>query len=112
MLSNEESRKKVNEFGRSTLLKIQEDPTPARLLSESRIFSEKTGLAPPVLLRLCDRAVDLGAVGATPNMIGNAVHCLVEKSIREKFVEKFSGLVPSGSLFDSKLIQSGPRISS
>jgi len=112
VLSNEESRKKVNEFGRSTLLKIQEDPTPARLLSESRIFSEKTGLAPPLHLRLCDKAVDLGAVGATPNMIGNAVHCLVEKSIRENFVEKFSGLVPSGSLFDSRLIQSGPRISS
>ena len=112
VLSNEESRRRVNEFGHEALLKIQKDPTPARLLSESRIFSEKTGLASTALLGLCDKAVQFGAVGAAPNMIGNAIHCLVERARHGEFMQQFSVLVPRESLFESPLIQSGPRISS
>jgi pantoate kinase len=110
ILSDERSRRSVNEFGHATLTRILENPTPATLLAESRLFSEKTGLATPKLLKLSDKAVDFGAIGAAPNMIGNAIHCLVEKSTRERFMKKFSEFVPKEFLFESGLTQSGPRI--
>jgi pantoate kinase len=112
ILSNETSRRRINEFGRKTQNAILDDPTPEKLLSQSRLFSEKSGLASPELLKLCDRALEFGALGATPNMIGNAIHCLIEKSGYISYMEKFSGDVPKDSLFESNLIQSGPRFKS
>jgi pantoate kinase len=112
ILSDESSRNRINESGRQTLKNIMKDPTPQRLLEESRLFSESTRLATTELLKLSDRAVEFGAVGAAPNMIGNAVHCLVENARHKVFLEKFSGLAPKDSLFESSLIQSGPRFTS
>jgi pantoate kinase len=112
ILSNKSSRTAINRFGRSTLEKILDDPTPERLLSQSRMFSEKTGLASQDLLTLSDKALKSGAIGATPNMIGNAIHCLVEKNRYNTFMRCFSGFVRKESMFESELIQSGPRISS
>lgn len=112
VLSDRKSRQRINEYGRSTLLKILDDPTPKVLLTESKIFSEKTGLASLELLRLCDLGVESGAVGAAPNMIGNAIHCLVPRAQYSSFMKKFSRVVPPGSLFESELTQSGPKITS
>jgi pantoate kinase len=109
ILSEESSREKINKFGRITLEEILNDPTPGNLLKQARVFSEKTGLASKELLRLSDRAVDSGALGATPNMIGNAIHCLVEKRRRGKFSKRFSEFIPREAMFESDLIQSGPR---
>jgi pantoate kinase len=110
ILSDPLARGRINEFGKNTLMKILDEPTPERLLAESRLFSEKTGLASDELLKLSDRAVKAGAVGATPNMIGNAIHCLVEKNRYREFMQEFSVIVPKEALFESQLIQSGPRI--
>ena len=112
VLSNERTRVTINTFGKITLEKILADPTPKKLLFQSRIFSEKTGLASPDLLNLCEKAVKSGAVGATPNMIGNAIHCLVERDRYNAFIRAFSEWVPKESVFESELIQSGPKISS
>lgn len=112
VLSDPLSRSKINKYGKKTLDRILDDPTPERLLSESRIFSEKTGLASSELLKLSDKSVRSGAIGSTPNMIGNSVHCLVERNRYEGFMEKFSKLVPRESIFESDLIQTGPKIGS
>ncbi len=109
VLSNERSRGAINRFGRKTLETILEDPSPEKLLAASRLFSEETGLASRTLLNLSDKAVNAGALGATPNMIGNAIHCLVEKMKYKRFMQVFSGLVPKESIFETDLVQSGPR---
>jgi len=109
ILSKESSRERINRFGRITLEEILNDPTPENLLKRARVFSEKTGLASSELLKLSDKAVNSGALGATPNMIGNAIHCLVEKRHRGKFSKRFSEFIPREALFESELIQSGPR---
>jgi pantoate kinase len=110
ILSNENARMRVNEFGRKTLDKILKDPTPEALLKHSREFSEKAGLGSRNLLKLSDKAVELGALGATPNMIGNAIHCLVLKSRRDHFVQGFLKLVPKKFIFESELARNGPFI--
>ena len=110
VLQKERSRKLVNKFGRSTLESILDDPTPESLLRQSRVFAEKTRIAPPALLALSDKAVKIGAIGATQNMIGNAVHCLVERKKRNSFLASFKQLVPRESLFESDLCHRGPYI--
>ncbi len=110
VLNNSLRRKKINEFGRETLEAIMHDRTPEALLSQSRIFAEKTSLASPELLELADRAMEFGAVGATQNMIGNGIHCLVLRADREKFLDQFSRIVPIANIFETNLYHGGPKL--
>ncbi|HZW57191.1 MAG TPA: hypothetical protein VFF30_12950 [Nitrososphaerales archaeon] len=110
IMSSEEKRKKVNEFGRRTLDLVRDEGTPEGLLRHSRRFAQQTGIASPELLKLADKAVEMGAVGATQNMLGKAIHCLVPKERRETFLKRFGRLVPRESLFETKLCQSAPVI--
>ena len=110
VLRDENARKSVNMHGRRTLEAVLGDPTPANLLEQSRLFAEKTGIATQKLLRLCNKAVEIGALGATQNMIGNAIHCLVRKEKAEKFTRSFQKYVTVNSIFVTELIQSGPTL--
>jgi pantoate kinase len=101
-------RSKVNEYGREAMRKVLKDRTPESLLRSSRSFAELTGIATPRLLKISDKAIEFGAVGSTQNMIGNAIHCLVEKKRRKKFLDSFLKLIPRESLFESELCHSGP----
>jgi len=103
-------RLKVNEYGRKTLESIIDEGTVDALLRYSRIFAERTGIASQELLRLADKSIELGAIGATQNMIGNAVHCLVPKSRKNSFLRDFCRLVPKTAIFESELCQSGPLL--
>jgi len=103
VLSNKAAKNRVNSYGRKTLEKILEYPSPETLLKYSREFCEKAGLGSPELLKLSDKAVKIGALGATPNMIGNAIHCLVLKSNRSSFLKKFVEMVPRKFVFESTL---------
>ncbi len=108
VLGNESKRRKINKFGRMTLEAVLDEPTPSALLKYSRKFAETTGIASRDLLLLSDRAVKLGAIGATQNMIGNAVHCLVRKPESKRFLNSFQKFVGPDSIFVSELIQAGP----
>lgn len=108
ILQDATKREKVNEFGRLTLDAILNDPTPSSLLSRSRLFAERTGIASKALLSLSDKAVKIGAMGATQNMIGNAIHCLVKSNQSRKFVASLHKEMPTGSVFVSDLVHSGP----
>lgn len=87
VLSSEERLKKVSEAGRRALEDIEREMNVETLLKVSRRFAEESGLADKDLLRFSDRLVAMGALGATPNMIGNGVHALVPKE-RAKKLEK------------------------
>jgi pantoate kinase len=110
VLHKDEMRQKVNEFGSATLKEVLKERTPNSLLYRSRIFAEKTGIASSKILELADQAVKFGAIGATQNMIGNAVHCLVLKKDKVKFLSSFRKQVPKESIFVSELASSGPRV--
>ncbi|MEM0272236.1 MAG: hypothetical protein QW514_06835 [Thermoprotei archaeon] len=110
VLLSEEKVRLVNLHGREAMKRIMEERTPEALLRHSRVFAEKSGLATPELLRLADAAVSNGAVGATQNMIGNAVHCLVERSKLDAFLSWMRNAVGDGSIIVSELSESGPRL--
>jgi pantoate kinase len=109
-LKDESKRRKVNEFGRETLKAVMDDPTPETLLEKSRNFVTKAGIGSLNMLKLATKAVELGAAGATQNMIGEAVHCLVEMEKRKSFLKSFQKVVPKENIFETSLCQSGPVI--
>ena len=74
------------------------------------MFAEKAKIASPELLKLADKAVELGALGSTQNMIGNGIHALVRKERHTKFVKSLVKYTQGGSIFVSDLIHSGPVI--
>ena len=108
VLSEPSARERVNSVGKKTLEKILEDPSPENLLRFSRQFCEKARLGSQTLLKLSDTSVNMGALGATPNMIGNAIHCLVLKSERPRFLRRFTRVVPKKFIFESDLAHSEP----
>lgn len=107
VLSEPRKRLEVNKYGRKTLEAILDDPTPSSLLFHSRRFAEDSGIGSRDLLKLADWAVKCGAVGATQNMIGNAIHCLVERKRRKTFISRFETHVTKNNLFETNLVQSG-----
>jgi pantoate kinase len=108
VLTNIRKRRLVNKYGKNTLSAVLREPTAESLLTNSRLFAENTGLASERLLKLADKAKQLGAVGSTQNMIGNAIHCLVQKTKRKSFMEGFVKLVGQNRIFESELCESGP----
>ena len=94
-------------MGHSTLQAVLDNPTPENLLKQSRLFAEKTRIASENLLKLSDKAVELGAIGSTQNMIGNGIHALVRKEMLPSFMKSFTKYVKGGSIFVSDLIHSG-----
>jgi pantoate kinase len=102
----------INAAGRDAMRRILEEPTVESLLRHSLVFDERSGLGQPHLLGLARRAVQGGAVGAAQNMIGNAVHCVVERERLVGFLEWFRGQVGGGRILVSDLTDSGPRLMS
>jgi len=110
VLTSESRRSQVNEFGAEAMRIIRKERTVESLLSNSRIFAERTGLASKTILKLVDAAVGLGAIGATQNMIGNGIHCLIDRSKRAQFMKQFVRLVPKENIFESELYHGGPKL--
>jgi pantoate kinase len=97
VLSSEERLRRVSQAGRRALEAVERDMNVETLLKASRRFAEESGIVEKYLLRFSDRLVAMGALGATPNMIGNGVHALVpkgeveklEKTVRNEFPKAF-----------------------
>jgi pantoate kinase len=112
VLGDELRRTLVNNYGRETLSAILKDPSAKSLLDFSREFATKTKLASEELLDLSRKAISRGAIGATQNMIGNAIHCLVPKSEESPFTEWLEREVQRTRVFSSPLFHGGPKIMS
>lgn len=108
VLKEEKARRLINRFGHNTLQAVLTEPTPGNLLKQSRLFAEQSGIGSNKLLKLADKAVELGAIGASQNMIGNAVHALVKDEKCRSFTGAFKKYIYDGSIFVSDLIHSGP----
>ncbi|PSO03831.1 hypothetical protein B9Q12_03635 [Candidatus Marsarchaeota G2 archaeon ECH_B_SAG-G06] len=109
VLLNEEKKRKVNEQGRITMKKVLEECTPESLLEHSLSFAKNTGLASERILKLAELAKKLGALGATQNMIGDALHCLVPKNKLQEFLLAFSSKAQDALIFLSELWQGGVK---
>ena len=78
LLSSREMKEKVNRLGVEALHRA-EDLTIESLVKAGEFFAENLGLESEEVNRLIDTARSCGAIGASQNMVGHAIHALVWK---------------------------------
>jgi pantoate kinase len=110
VLADSEKRRLINSYGKKTLEAILAKPSLENFLERCHEFSEKAGFATEKTRQLVKLAKKAGAIGATQNMIGEAVHALVLKENANQVAEAFKQVLPSGKVFESKIDFQGVRL--
>ena len=109
-LESAEKREAVNEWGQKTLRKIIAEPSLSNFLHSSREFAFKTRLATDRVKKLMDVAEEAGAVGAAQNMLGEAVHAVVEENKVKKVVQAFERFLPRNRIVVAKICLHGAQL--
>ena len=110
VLSSPEKKREVNRWGKKTMQAILDEPTLENFLASCWEFAEKTGLATERIRKLVKLAEKAGAVGATQNMIGEAVHAIVLEKKAFEVAEAFKLAAPKGEVLVSKIDFQGARL--
>jgi pantoate kinase len=110
ILASSEKRRLVNQWGRKTLECILNDPSIENFMHACKEFAYKTGFATPRVKRLIELAEKAGAVGAAQNMVGEAVHALIEKERVRDVVEAFRKELPEEKIFVGNIDFQGARL--
>ncbi|MFP3285093.1 MAG: hypothetical protein RXP89_03560 [Nitrososphaeria archaeon] len=80
MLRSPDALEGANRAGREALRRVLASPDVRTLMSEARRFAEESGMGDREMLSVADDLVRAGALGATQNMIGRAVHAVVRRA--------------------------------
>ncbi len=78
-LSSPSASEKTTRLGREALSRFLADPSLDNLAGTGEWFSSRLGLATPEVRRLAEAAKSAGAAHASQNMIGFAVHSVVDE---------------------------------
>jgi len=79
VFTSPEKKEEINRQGKKTLKAILAKPSLENFLAQCKLFSEMSGYATDSVRRLIEAAEQAGAVGAAQNMIGEAVHAVVDE---------------------------------
>lgn len=109
-LESKEKEELINEMGQKTMKKILSNPSLENFFRSCREFAEKTGLTTERVRKLIDSAEEAGAVGATQNMLGEAVHALVKADNMEKVLQVFKKQLPQERVLTAKIDFQGARL--
>jgi pantoate kinase len=109
-LKSTKKRDRINEMGQKTLDKILAEPSLESFLHACREFAEKTGLVTQRVRKLMDAAERAGCVGVAQNMLGEAVHALVEKDKVKKVVEVFERFLPPEKILVAEVSLQGAQL--
>jgi pantoate kinase len=110
MLSSPDRREVINEWGQRTLKKILADPSLENFMRACKEFAFGTGLATERVQKLIEVAEKSGAVGATQNMLGEAVHALVIADRVEDVFGAFERFLPEEKIIIANIDFQGARI--
>jgi pantoate kinase len=109
MLSSQEKRRPINEWGRRTLEKILANPSLENFMRACKEFAMGTGLITSRVQKLIELAEKAGAIGAAQNMVGEAVHALVTVDKAENVIQTFKKVMPSEKIIIAKIDLQGAR---
>jgi pantoate kinase len=101
---------RVNPAARIAMNAIKAKPELRTFLSETRKFSEKAGFQTSEIARLMQNAVEAGAVGVAQNMIGHAIHAVVEDSRVVRVMKALRSTSRNAEVFASRLDNRGVRL--
>jgi len=95
---------------RATLDAISRNPTLPVFLAESRRFGRHAGFETARITRLISTLMSAGAMGAAQNMIGEAVHAVVERSKTPRALKAVRTAFPDATVFASRIETQGVRL--
>jgi pantoate kinase len=110
VLGNPERKQVINQYGKETLKAILAKPTLPNFLDSCWEFALNAGFATQNVRHLVKLAKDAGAIGASQNMLGEAVHALAFEDNAEAVAEAFKQVLPSERVFTSKIDFQGARL--
>jgi len=110
ILSEQRFRNRINKHGRHAMESILKKPTQENFLITCRRFAENIGLMTERVRRLLSAMEDSGAIGATQNMVGEAVHALVEEEDKRKVYRAARRYLPRRQIFSTTIELQGARL--
>ncbi len=110
ILSDPEKKFTIKRYGKKTLDAILSNPSLQNFLDCCWDFSQKAGFATTKVRELIELANKAGAVGAAQNMIGEAVHAIVDEKNVDAVAEAFKQVLPSENVLVSKIDFQGARL--
>ena len=110
VLSSPERKAQINRYGEKTLKQILAAPSLENFLASCWDFALKVGFATENVRRLVHLAKKAGAVGATQNMIGEAVHAVVLEENALSVAEAFKQVLPNERILVAKIDFQGARL--
>jgi pantoate kinase len=110
VLSQSDLASRVNPSAQRTMEAIRHSPGLHTFLRESRKFGQEIGLETPEITSLIDSMISAGSIGATQNMIGKAVHAVVEDRKALRVLRLVKRKFPSATVFASHLDERGVRL--
>jgi pantoate kinase len=110
LLSTQEKRDIINEWGRKTLKRILADPSLENFMGACKDFAVGTGFVTDRVLKLMKLAENAGAVGAAQNMLGEAVHALVTVDKMDDVYDAFRKVLPEEKIITAKIDFQGVRV--
>ena len=105
-----EKLRKINEYGEITLKLIRENPTIENFFKSCKDFAINSGLMSVLIKKMTDVAVENGALGATQNMIGDAMHAIVEPDFVANVVKALGNYVNKEKIIVSDIDLNGPTL--
>jgi pantoate kinase len=110
LLLSPEKREKINRWGNGTLKAILEEPSIENFLAKCQEFAEKTGFMTQRTRALVKVAENAGAIGATQNMVGEAVHALTRLKNANSLVDAFKQVLPEERVIAAGIDFQGARL--
>jgi pantoate kinase len=110
VLSQSDIADRVNPLARRAIEKIRRTPDLNTFLTEARKFGHEVGFESPEVTNLIGTMMSGGAVGAAQNMIGKAVHGVVEDRKAPKLLRLVKRKFPTATAFITQLDEAGARL--
>jgi pantoate kinase len=110
VLLSEDKRTIINKFGRETMKKILQKPNIENFMRSCRDFAVEIGLMSKRVKDLIEDADKEGILGATQNMLGEAVHAAAYEEDLESVIPVFKRHLPDRSIVVSKIDFQGARL--
>ena len=110
VLSSPERKVQINRYGKKALKRILAEPSLENFLASCWDFAQNAGFATENVRQLVHLAQNAGAVGATQNMIGEAVHAVVLEENAPSVAEAFKQLLPNEKILTAKIDFQGVRL--
>jgi len=110
ILISKTSEKVINRAGEKTMKQILGDPCLETFLKACKNFALESGLSTKRVFKLINEVEKAGAIGAAQNMIGEAVHAVVEEEELDKVLNVFKRFIPEEKIIISDITLDSARI--